>query len=585
MIFISVNILLVTLIGAISYIETSRTVRDEVVEISSQVMKQANMHLNQIHMDYDQFFLMVGTSPEFVSWLQYSKNQTYENYEAYKRIENNYILSFSARHPDLLSIVLADDLGKEMHYVKKFAIDSDYSIHSESWIRDLEPSNTFTLLARWNPNYIDGSGSPVTLPVITLVKKIYSGNKKGYMIADFTLARPRQLLSEIRIGETGHGMLIDQHGNYAVHPEPSYFLRSMDSRMKQRIVTQESGSFYNEDSGQIIIFDTVPSTRWKNVFVVPFEEVAQSLYRVRDMTVFIAAGGIGIAILLIVLVSSSITRRLYKLREALKKTPKGQFDQVMEVQGSDEVADVAIAYNKMLSSLNDTVDKLADAKSIQQEAVLSALQSQIDSHFLYNTLESINNMATLADVPEIEKATIALAKMFRYSSNYRNEVVQLRNEIDHLDNFMYITQIRFGSKVTYSKEVEPDILRLPCLKAVLQPLAENSIKHGIAVTGMPIHIMLRASRLSSTQLEIVLEDNGPGFDEDAFRELQHKMSIHSDERRFKKLSNVGLLNVNERIRMYYGSDRQAGLYIEQKVNRGARIRIVIPIPIEGEQHE
>ncbi|MHA6483427.1 cache domain-containing sensor histidine kinase [Paenibacillus sp. strain BS8-2] len=582
LIFITVNVFLVTLIGAVSYYETSKTIREDVVEISSQIMTQANMHLNQIYSDYDQFFLMVGTSPELVNWLGYSESQTYLNYEAYKRIENNYILSFSARHPDLLSIVIADDLGKQMKYVKNYAIDSNYALLDESWIRELENSGKFILFSRWNDMYLDVTGKSVAMPVMTFVKRIYSGNKQGYLVADFSLDRPKQLLSEIKIGETGHGMLVDQKGNYAVHPESVYFQKQMEPKIWEQMKVSESGSFFDENKEQIIIYDTVPSTKWKSVFVVPFHEVAKSIYTVRDMTVIIAAVGVSIAILLVVIVSSSVTRRLYKLREALKKTPMGRFDHYLEVKGTDEVADVAIAYNKMLSNLTDTVQELADSKSIQQEAVLSALQSQIDSHFLYNTLESINNMAALADAPEIEKATIALAKMFRYSSNYRSERVELKDEIEHLDNFMYIAQIRFGAKVTYTKDVEEQALTHPCLKAILQPLAENSIKHGVSRTGKPIHIKLKAKVLSTNYLEITLEDDGPGFDDMTFRELEHKLNVINDERRFKKLSNVGLLNVHDRIRMYYRNVKEAGLFVDQPAHRGAQIRIVIPL--EGDQH-
>jgi two-component system, sensor histidine kinase YesM len=171
---------------------------------------------------------------------------------------------------------------------------------------------------------------------------------------------------------------------------------------------------------------------------------------------------------------------------------------------------------------------------------------------------------------------VALSRMLRYTSSYTSEIVSVEDEIRHLTDYLQIIAIRFTNEVTYQIDVDPACADADCLKAILQPMVENSIKHGIEQTGQPIHLDIRVGKLSPSRIFITVSDTGVGFSDAKLAELQRKMKGSDTWSKYNELVQVGLLNVHYRLNMYY-PDGLSGIGIANEPGGGALVTLTFPL--------
>lgn len=567
---------IVVSIGFFSYYETSQTIRADVERFSQQVLRQANLNLNRYLNEYEQGFLLIGATNEYKEWLGYPPNDTYDIVRTYYAIRRLQMEPFVSRHPEILSITMLSASGVETNYTTIYGIRNDYSLKNEPWLNRINNTDKVFFDIAMAKQYLNMDGTQASFPVMTLTKLYTPFNlPNGYLKMDVSLTPLQNILQEIHLGERQIGMISDASGTILVHPDTKRILTRLDEDIVEQMGGRTEGSFFRAKTKELVIFETIPRTDWRILEVVPYADVAGSIGKVRNVTVLIAAIGLVIAIVLVVYVTTSITRRITHLRRVIKQTQLGRFDQLVEVGGTDEVADLAQAYNRMLGQLDQSVHQLTESRLVQQKAILSALQSQIQSHFLYNTLETINSMADLAGHREIEQITISLSRMLRYTSNYRTELVTIDEELRHLDDYLRIISIRYGNVVTYDFAMEAGCGESDCLKAIMQPIVENCIKHGVEVTGEPLHVNVSVALLEPGWLGVTIRDNGAGFGEDELRELQRKLREAETHKQYSELAQVGLLNVHYRLRMYY-QDEHSGIQVTNDPRGGAIVRIVFP---------
>ena len=230
----------------------------------------------------------------------------------------------------------------------------------------------------------------------------------------------------------------------------------------------------------------------------------------------------------------------------------------------------------MLDEINEGIQRDYQNRLIVLDAQMKALEARINSHFLFNTLESINSMAELADNKEIATMSLALGDMFRYAIKTPGEIVTLTDELKHVDDYASIQLIRFNGKFRLEKNIPPALLSCPVLKLILQPLVENALFHGLnyCTTGDLITISAVQENLL---LHISVSDNGVGMNPETLAMLR---STLMNQNSFSEIGHhsgqsIGLGNIHARIQLYYG--KQYGLSIASAENIGTRITITIPI--------
>ncbi len=243
---------------------------------------------------------------------------------------------------------------------------------------------------------------------------------------------------------------------------------------------------------------------------------------------------------------------------------------------SDEIGTLYNEYSSMLQQLEASVKKNYQDKLILLDAQMKSLEARINSHFLFNTLESINSMAELDDNEQIATMSLALGEMFRYSIKTESELVPLSSELHHVDDYNQIQQIRFNRKYNLVTDIPDDLREVRVLKLILQPIVENALYHGLAYCTAGDQIRITASAAENT-LTIDVSDNGQGMSEEVLHEITDKLQ---EEASFTELGHrtkqsIGLKNIHSRIELYYG--KGYGLQVMSQPGEGTTVRIRLPI--------
>lgn len=242
----------------------------------------------------------------------------------------------------------------------------------------------------------------------------------------------------------------------------------------------------------------------------------------------------------------------------------------------DEIGILYRQYDKMISEMNDFIKTEYQNKLIILDAQMKALEARINSHFLFNTLESINSMAELAEQEQISVMSMALGHMFRYAIKTDSELVTIEDELNHVRDYIVIQRIRCDDRFRFVEDVPGELYGQKILKLIFQPLVENSLTHGLEYGNSGDEISLSV-RISQDMLLIVISDNGKGISQDRLGELRRHLQEETTftELGHREKESIGLKNIQSRVELYYG--KGYGLSINSIEGKGTKIEIHVPV--------
>ncbi|RSD26802.1 sensor histidine kinase [Mesobacillus subterraneus] len=252
---------------------------------------------------------------------------------------------------------------------------------------------------------------------------------------------------------------------------------------------------------------------------------------------------------------SLLLKKMYQLKASMKRVEKGDFNFDLEISGNDEIAELGYHFKSMVGKINGLIVEAVNKQAAAKETELKALKTQIDSHFLYNTLENIKMMAEIEGKFEISDAVTSLGEMMRYNLKWKNDFVLLEEELNYIKNYVEIMNLRLDGLITLNIEIPQDLIEQEVLKMSLQPIIENAIKHGIIPKNEP-GVLDVTARQSEGTVFIAIKDNGIGMSPSQCELLNEAIQTKQDPDG-KSSSNggngIGIRNVNERIKLYYGN--------------------------------
>lgn len=343
------------------------------------------------------------------------------------------------------------------------------------------------------------------------------------------------------------------------------------------------GSFRYEKDGEAYQMMYTPVERMDAYLLnaVSLEKVLKDVNRTRGMLIYANIGFVLVLALLTYIMNSFILKNLKQLADAMKKVRKGELQPSLQISGGGEIGDLANHFNKMTLTINELIAEAVRKQALMKEAELRTLYNQIDSHFLYNTLENIKMLAEIEDQRQISDALTSLGGMMRYNFKWTGEYVKLKDEIRHIRNYIEVTNIRFDEPVELSCEIPEIFMELEILKMSLQPVVENAVKHAWQECGgeESREFYIEAREAGTSKIEIRMTDNGSGMNERKLAELNAEIrQIGNDGPGSAytgvKLGGIGLRNVHQRIRLFYGDEY--GLFLESE--EGSYTRVVLTIP-------
>lgn len=304
---------------------------------------------------------------------------------------------------------------------------------------------------------------------------------------------------------------------------------------------------------------------WKTVSLAPLDEVMRSAQKTAVQIIILAFICLVASTAMVVIIAHYLSRRLNRLNRQAAQIEQGDFTVWPNDHDCDEIGQLNAAFNQMSLHLKALIDELYVKELAKRDAELYALQSQINPHFLYNTLSGISSLAIQNDDQEVSKIVNHLARFYQISLNMGYQYLTLDKEISLTQHYIAIQHMRFGNDFEETWEIDDSLRKCEVLKLILQPFVENAINHARSDCGRSLQIAIRAYSTHEKRLYLEVEDDGCGMEETQANAI---LQPHNSQ-------GYGILNVHKRIQLAYG--HEYGVSIFSKKGSGTKIVLTLPM--------
>lgn len=393
---------------------------------------------------------------------------------------------------------------------------------------------------------------------------------RGVLLIDLKYNSLTELFDHMSLANGGYLYLMDANGELIYHPEQQLIASGLAEENNLVAATYGDGGHMENFNGETrsIIVRTVGYTGWRIVGVIPQQGIVLNQLDNILIIVFIFLLLFDIIILINSFISTKLTAPIKHLEESVQTLEYGDSSKAIYQGGSYEIRHLGASIQGMVDQLQQLTDDIVREHEQKQKSELDALQSQINPHFLYNALDIIVWMIEKEQPREAVNIVTALARLFRISLSRGKNIIPVRDELEHVQNYLTIQAMRYKNKFSYVIEMDEEVKDLCIIKLVVQPLVENAIYHGMDFMDGDGKITIRA-QIVGDELHLSVADNGLGMKPEVVERLLIENTPVS------KGSGVGLKNVNERIKLYFG-DRY-GVLIESEPDAGTCITLVLPV--------
>lgn len=444
----------------------------------------------------------------------------------------------------------------------------------------------------WTKPFYNGSAEDILKPnsrevesqlnQFMLIKHIKSDKNHqeiGFVCASINFENLCRLIDNIKFGQEGAMYVIDDKGTIiASHNRKDLFNHiNFDSEASEKISNSLDNEVYlNGTIGgrEYLIFHAPLSiNNWKIVMTIPVSELKQSISGTLLSIVIIGI----MFFLIIITISSLILNNLsYPLKQivySIKKAPEKSFTEKINVEGCIEVRELSQQYNYMMDKINELLNRIVDEEKAIVKTELKALRAQINPHFLYNTLDSIKWLVISSDIERATELTTALSTFFRIGLSGGSEEIPIREEVEHVRQYLFIQKMRYGDRLDYLIDVDSSLEPLRTPKLILQPVIENAIYHGLNKKEGNGFIRLKIKSEDNNAIIYEVVDNGAGMSPEALEELTKKINepipLNTSDR-----NGFAIRNVNQRLKLSYGE--QFGIFYTSKAGVGTKVTIRLP---------
>ncbi|GGI43664.1 histidine kinase [Paenibacillus marchantiophytorum] len=392
----------------------------------------------------------------------------------------------------------------------------------------------------------------------------------GQLRVDVQAETIRTMLRKANVVRNSTTFLVDQNHQIVLASDPVAF-REVDLPE----ITADTVSTTWQTNNNYYLFRQLPSN-WGMVTVIPLDEVVQQSHQLRNDLLVILLIVTVIAYLLAYLFSFSVTRRITQLTSRLRDVQKGNLIALAQTQGKDEIGELIQTYNYMIEQISTMNKEHYRLGQEVKNAELKALQSQINPHFLYNTLDLINWMADSGLNSDIKKVVKALARFYKVSLSSGKDIITLREELQHVSFYVQIQNIRFENKIGFHIDVPDALLEQSIPKITLQPLVENAILHGILGRTQREGTITIQGELVNDTVRLLIKDDGVGMSANQVEDMMAGISR-------SKIggSSYGVKNVMERIRHYFGAP--ANFAFRSVPGKGTEVEISFPLTEDAQR--
>jgi two-component system sensor histidine kinase YesM len=409
-------------------------------------------------------------------------------------------------------------------------------------------------------------------------------NKTGQCIIITSADYIQKIVDAVTLESSSNLLILDSFNNvvaannkrligYKANQDIMDILSSKDTTQIKKI--------YNKKS--LIQYKYIENLDWKVVGIIPVKNISDDLVVIRNYGFIIGFVSIIILLIIGVILFNSITSPISNIIKFMNNIGKANTDNRLKLSENNEVSKLSHHINKMLDDIDEMTKSIVsaqvcvyEAKIGKKQAQLSALQSQINPHFLYNTLDCMQGYGYLYNCSEIVNITSSLSKILRYSIK-GGEIVYVKDEVECIKNYLNIISIRFNNKHKFDLHIDEGLINLRTIKFIIQPIVENAIYHGLEPKETPGTLSIKGQLVSNNIIYLQIKDDGVGMTSEDLEKVNFnlKNSTYNSVITSSTNKSIGLININNRIKNYFGNDY--GIAISSVENEGTCITIEIPV--------
>lgn len=444
-------------------------------------------------------------------------------------------------------------------------------LFSEVWIQKLFTVETGKKITNThNANYMYINIPDYRGPVVSIAQKINRYDKKEIGIDIIQLDLKYSYFDEVfkilNRGDKSTIFIIDENDEIIYHPDFKFVGHKLS----------ETGYGLSNTRDMLSVVHPLKNVPWRIVGRISTYDIVRRYDYVRNASFAIIFLSIIAAVIISFYLSKRITKPLVLMVAKMKEVSVGNFEEFTVPTRNADLQILINGFDKMVGRINLLMEEKVQQETEIVTTELNALKSQINSHFLYNSLEVIRGIALDNKVQSIAEIAYALSKLFRYSINKSNDLVTLKQEFDIIKGYVTIHKHRYVDRFKVEYDIDEKILSYRIVRFIVQPIIENAIKYGVEGSTRMGLISITAFQ-EDNKIIIKIRDNGSGIDTVQLKKMKHALDTNkrSYEDNVSSGTGIGLLNVNSRIKLYYGD--QYGLKLSSKLHEGTSVEVVVPL--------
>jgi two-component system sensor histidine kinase YesM len=559
--FLIVTLASLAFLSVSFYVLTSGIIRENSNRLLADLIHQISAEIDDLFTDAQRTLEMVANDPKIQQVLRRPyPRQTALLYSLELEVDTQ--LSFVQSYvKDIFGIYLIGANGTA--YKSNFLSGKEGKWTEAGWYAEILRAKGTVWLG---PHRGAFTVETIRQPLITCGRSVIdkaSGRSLGVILVDIEVKTIEELL-KANLGGRGYIGLLDGSGKAVCGIQGSGTERNLAAELSEL-----AGSPANRTGPYLMYSRQLQINDWRTVGLIPKKELVRDMASITMLIAGLFAAICLFDVLAALYFTARLTNPLKQLMLLMKRVETGDFSVNMDITSRDEVGRLSESFNLMVRRLDDSMRQLFLNQQKLRKAQLTALQAQINPHFLYNTLDSVCWLARADKRTEIVRTVTALTKLLRIGLSKGDEIISIREEIEHVRNYLIIQQMRYGKILDFSIDVPEELADYKIVKLVLQPLVENALYHGIKNKNGKGHIDIRA-RQSGQAIVFSVADTGVGIEPARLRSLKRKLSDPEG-----RLDSFGLKNVADRIRIYFGDGH--GLAFGSEVGKGTTVSFTIPL--------
>lgn len=537
-------------------------VQKMVTSINSTFVNLNDLMTSLIFSQYDNDSCMLSICEQEGAGKEPTPMERLTNYRKFEYVSSNLI----GNNTYASGVYLFTESGYTYSFVKnkEFYLEENYQ--NASWYQSLQGSREFQIIETYQGRNSKNQ-SILMARRFTDVKGKHTG-----VLAVVCTDQMFDALGESTL-PWGESFVMDRDGKELLTGSDKKE-NSLNPEEIRRITENNKGIVFREDTNDAYIYGTLDINDWKIVSEVSFNSQKQLYVQNMKYLILLIMVIILFVVILGYLLERMFIRPLVELSRSMSETPITDFTFHHNYQErKDEIGSLYRHFDKMIKKINCLIEDTYVAEIKFLKSRLRNLMSQINAHFIFNTLENINCLAKIEKNNQIAVMSKSLGDMLRYSIEYETDEEILATEISHIREYLNIQEIRFGSPIQLNVESPQEILESRVLKFMLQPVIENAIEHGMAGEEPPWIITVRAYQQDG-KIIITVQDNGIGMEEETLREVRRRIYHPENLAEDARYASIGLSNIYKRIQLLYGSEY--GLEIDNQAGMGVEVKVCLP---------